>query len=66
LDVFGKELLLQLRSYEPANQQKKKGTCQYQPSVLNGPAYQAVVETIETALALFLDRQLFFFGGLWM
>jgi hypothetical protein len=51
LDVFGKELLLEVRSYKPANQQEKKGTCQHQPAVPNGPAYQAVVETIETALA---------------
>src|SRR5882762_1113704 len=59
LDVFGKELLFQVRSREPPNQQEKKGTGQHPPPVLNGPTNQPIVETIEASLALFLYRWLF-------
>src|SRR5580693_5211659 len=40
LDVFGKELLLQVRSRESSDQQEKKGTGQHQPPVLNSPTHQ--------------------------
>ena len=56
LNIFRKELLLQVRSHEPAEQQEDKRTRQHQPPMLNGPAYQPIVETVETSLALFLYR----------
>src|ERR1700730_10819385 len=63
LNVFRKELLLEVGSNEAANHQKYERTEQDAPAMRDRAADQPVVEVGKASLSLLLNRELFLFWG---
>src|SRR5260370_40125538 len=62
LNIFRKELLLEVGSNEGANQQKYERTEQDAPALQDRATDQPVVKAVEAPLALLLDTELFTLG----
>src|ERR1700730_17034751 len=62
LDVFRKELLLEVGRDERTNHQKYERTEQDAPAIRDRATDKSVVKTVKAPLPLFLDTELFLFG----
>ena len=63
MNVFGKELLLEVGSDEAANHKEHEGTKEDAPAVRDRAADKSVVEAVEAPLSLLLDTELFLLWG---